>query len=85
MEITIRCNSCDKELEVLVTRLSPGTDNVIFEVSSCANADCNDCRNCEDAKTMTRVLGELRELKTKLRELGIKDKEVANESTSDRS
>lgn len=66
METIIKCSSCNKELEILVTRFVPGSNNIIVEVGSCRNADCNDCSNCEDAKTLTRVLTELRELKTKL-------------------
>ena len=50
MEIIVRCNNCDKALEVLTTILAPGSYNVILEVEPCKSKDCGDCSECEDMK-----------------------------------
>lgn len=70
MNIEIRCNGCDKNLQVLGKTIVPGMDTLRLAVESCGEVDCNNCEGCEDAALLqaareknVRLTNELKNIK----------------------
>ncbi len=62
MNVEIKCNGCDKEMEVVdVISFHPSSVKIL--VKPCNNTDCYDCSQCDDN---TRLGKEVTELKRRL-------------------
>jgi len=70
MNIEIRCNNCDKHLEILDKTIVPGTDALRLGVAPCESKDCTNCIDCEDLEANKLKIAELTEQRDQaLREL----------------
>jgi len=77
MRIIVKCNNCEKELEVPTTCLVPGSYDVMLSVVPCKSQGCNECSECEDMKLLKVYREADKQLQSKLKET-LNDKGVSN-------
>jgi len=69
MRISVKCNTCDKELEITETAIAPGCYDVVLTVIPCRSKSCTDCSDCEDMELLKIYREGRKQLLLNLKEL----------------